>query len=277
MPIKPEDVLTALDIDPSKFDDVAAFTGEFSNEWLRRSEAAKDEKVRGAVFGEINNVQRGKAKKALKALGFEDVKVEDMDPADIFTLIGEKVPAKITAIQEAAKGTGKSSAELEAERTVSAELRKKLEDTEKLHAALAKQYTDLETNVKQDKWNTRKRDYIEQAKAQVKLRQGMSEFERDGFFSRALSMVDLRPDDKDAIYVVDANSGERIAEPGKAQKFLDLAPFLALKAKEFKLDETNPHGGKPVGGQRPISQMPNRESVPQAPGARKVHPAFGKL
>ena len=56
MPIKPEDALTALDIDLSKYNDVKEFTEGFGAEWLRKGEAFNDKEVRDKVFGTINGL-----------------------------------------------------------------------------------------------------------------------------------------------------------------------------------------------------------------------------
>lgn len=277
MPIKPEDVLTALDIDPSKFDDVSAFTGEFSKEWLRRGDAANDEDVRGAVFGKINAVQRQKARKVLSGLGFDDVKVDDMDPADIFPLIGEKVSAKITALQEESKKGGKGSEEAEKLKAQLAEAIKSKEDIAKLHEVQVGKYNELENAVKTREIEGKINGEWDRAIGSQKFRQGLSEFEKEGFLSRMRKDFQVKFDESGTPYAADSK-GDRIPEPGKAQKFMDLPSLIATKVKEFKLDEINPHGNKPVGGQRPTaSPMPTRETVPQAPGARKVHPAFGRL
>lgn len=282
MPIKPEDAVTALDLDLSKYDDVKTFADEFGKDWLRRSEAPKDPDVVKTVFGAVNGTIRGRAHVALQKLGIKHERnvTDAMDPTEIFDLIAEKVPAahdaRVKELEAAIAKGGKGGAEVEELTKKYGELEKKYTDLDGLHKAQVGKYNELETSVKTREHDSKVNSEWDRAIGAQKFRQGLSDFEKEGFLSRMRKDFQVKFDENGAPYAADA-SGNRVPEPGKAQKFLDLPSLIAAKVKEYKLDEINPHGNKPVGGQRPISQMPNREAVPQATGARKVHPAFGRL
>jgi len=274
MPIKPEDALTALDIDLSKYNDVKEFTEGFGAEWLRKGEAFNDKEVRDKVFGTINGVLRTKAKKALKAIGVEDVKVEDMDPDALFDLIGERVPtiiqSKVKPLEEAIAKGAKGGPEVDELRNKYGELEKKYSALDGLHQAQVGKYNELETSVRTRELDAKVNGEWDRAIGSQKFRQGLSEFEKEGFISRMRKDYQVKFDDTGAAYAADAN-GNRIPDAQKAQKFLDLPALIAAKVKEFKLDETNPHGMKPVGGQRPNAAPLTTRTDAERP-ARQVHP-----
>lgn len=258
MPIKPEDILTALDIDPAKYEDVQSFTNEFGAEWTRITEAVNNKDIRSKVFGSINGALRQKAKKALAALQIDDVKVDERDPTELLDLITERGPAKFTArigeLEKAVKEGGSDKAAKEWESKYG-ELDRKYKDLEGLHGQATAKYAELENSVKQREIDAKVNAEWERALGSVKWKQGLDDLTRDGFVSRVRKEYAVRIDDTGATYVADAN-GNRIADPVKAQKFLDLPALVAMKAKEFKLDESNPHGGKPVGGTKIEIQTP---------------------
>lgn len=277
MPIKPEDILSALDIDTAKYDDVKSFTEDFSAGWIRREEAAKDDEVKRKVFGAVNGSLRVKAKRALKANGIEDVKVEDVDPGDIFELFADRVPKmygeRITELESKAKGNNTDKALKEWEGKY-AEAQKKYAELESLHGAQVKKYTDLESMVKAREVEAKVNAEWEKALGSVKWKSGIDDLTRDGFVSRVKKDYQIRFDDTGAAYAADAN-GNRIPDEKKAQKFLDLTAIVNAKAKEFKLDETsaNPHAGKPIAPVRFTPQQP----APMPNGnarqpIRQIHP-----
>jgi len=258
MPIKPEDILTALDIDPAKYEDVKAFTDEFSGEWTRISEAVNNKDIRSKVFGSINGALRQKAKKALAALQIDDVKVDEHDPTELLDLITTRGPEKFTArigeLEKAVSDGGKDKAAKEWEGKY-AELDRKYKDLEGLHGQATAKYAELETSVKQREIDAKVNAEWERALGSVKWKQGIDDLTREGFVTRVRKEFAVRLDDTGTPYVADTN-GNRIADPVKAQKFLDLPALVAMKAKEFKLDESNPHGGKVVGGNHIVVTPP---------------------
>lgn len=279
--LKPEDIVTALDLKPEEFADVNEFVEKFGTEWVRKAEAAKDPDIHKSVMGAANNIIRGKAKKAFGVLGFDDVKVDELDPGDLFGLVAERIPPKLTALEEAAKKGSKGGEEVEKLKTQLAEATKTIQDTKALHQSAVQAYNDLDLSVKTSAKENRISAEWDRAIGAQKFRQGLSEFEKEGFLSRMRKEFKVEFDEAGAPYAADASTGHRIPEPGKAQKFLDLPSLVAMKVKEFKLDEVNPHGNKPVGGQRPthtpIVPPQRRPTEPQLPerSERLVHPRLG--
>lgn len=281
--LKPEDVVTALDLDLSKYDDVKSFTEGFSADWLRRSEAPKDPDVVKTVFGTVNGTIRSRAHVALQKLGIKHERsvTESMDPTEIFDLIAEKVPAaheaKIKELEGAIAKGGKGGEEVEKLKAQLAEAIKSKEDTLKLHEAQVGKYNELEASVKTREHEAKVSGEWDRAFGVQKYRQNASDLEKEGFVARMRKQFQVMFDETGAPYAADVE-GNRIPEPGKAQKFLDLPSLIAAEVVKAGLDQKNPQGGKPVGGVRPtMPTMPSREAVPQAPGARKVHPSFGRL
>lgn len=258
MPIKPEDILTALDIDPAKYDDVKAFSEEFGSEWTRISEAVNNKDVRAKVFGSINGALRQKAKKALAALQIDDVKVDEHDPTDLLEIITTRGPERFTSrigeLEKAVAEGGKDKAAKEWESKYG-ELEKKYKDLEGLHGQSTAKYEELERSVKDREVQAKVNAEWERALGSVKWKQGIDDLTREGFITRVRKEYAVRLDDTGSTYVADAN-GNRIPDPVKHQKFLDLPSLVAMKAKEFKLDESNPHGGKPVGGNHIVVTAP---------------------
>lgn len=260
MPIKPEDILTALDIDPEQFDDVKTFTETFGKEWTRVSEAAQNPEVSKAVFGKVNATLRQRAKKALAAFGIEGVKVDDHDPTELIDMLAtkgtERFTGRIAELEAAVKegGSGKAVKELEAKL---AEAMKKATDMEALSAQQAKKYEELEGSVRQREAEAKINAEWERALGGIKWKQGIDDLTRDGFVARVKKEYRVQFDESGNPYATDAN-GQRVADPVKAQKYLDLGALVGSKAKEYKLDEAagNPQGGKPVGQNKIIIQPP---------------------
>lgn len=274
--LKPEDAVTALDLDLSKYDDVKAFVEDFDKGWLRRDEAPKDPAVIKTVFGTVNGTIRSRAHVALQKLGIKQERsvTEGMDPTDIFDLIAEKIPAaheaRVKELEAAIAKGGKGGAEVEEWTKKYGELEKRYADLDGLHKAQVGKYNELEASVKTREHASKVNSEWDRAIGAQKFRQGLSDFEKEGFLSRMRKEYRVEFDDTGAPYAADS-AGNRIPEPGKAQKFLDLSSLLAAKVKEFKLDQVNPQGGKPVGGVRPnASPMPTRTDVERP--ARTVHP-----
>lgn len=261
MPIKPEDILTALDIDPEQFEDVKGFTDHFGKEWTRVSEAAQNDEIAKAVFGKINFALRQRAKKAFSAFGIEGVKVDDHDPTELIDMLAtkgaERFTGRIAELEAAVKegGSGKAVKEMEAKL---AEAMKRAADMETLSAQQAKKYEELESSVRQRETEAKINAEWERALGGIKWKQGIDDLTRDGFVARVKKEYQVKFDDEGKPYAADIN-GNRVADPVKAQKFLDLGALVGSKAKEYKLDEAagNPQGGKPVSQNKIIIQPPS--------------------
>lgn len=270
MPIEPKVVLDYLGIDPDKFEDDTQFKEAFNEEWVKLSEAPKVEGVRKQVFGGINGTLRTKIKQAFKEHGLEPPHdLDKQDPADLIpalnALVKDTYTTQVAELKKQvdAKGTGQEEWDRK-----QAELQKKIE----AHAQEAKnwetKYGTLESTVKQREHDAKVNAEWDSAKRSIKWKQGLDAFTQDGFMNAMRESYQIQFDENGAPYCV-GKDGNRIANPDKASTFLSLGEVLASKAKEHKLDATNPHGGEPV--QRPTVTQPTQPNQPPAGATRTVN------
>lgn len=269
MPIKPEYVLARLDIDPEKFEDEKAFDEHFDKDWIRVKEAAKNKTIQGAVIGQKFGSIRTRGKAAARDLELEGVDVTDqMEPEELFDLFAtgvksklEKTGGRITELEKAVKAKGNDEAYKELERKYG-ELEKKHTDVGGQVSTWEKKYNELHTSVESQKKTAKEDALWDRAYGGVKFRQGMSEFEKDGFKSGMRKKYELGFDEQGVEYAQDAVTKNRIPDPNKAQTWLSLDQLVLKEAQENKLHEINPHGGQPA--HRPAANAP----TPQPTGGK---------
>lgn len=275
MPIKPEDVLGYLDIDPTKFDNVDAFKEQYDKEWVKAADAANNPDIQNRATSKLRSVLRSALKKHVSAFELDGVEINDeTDPVKLLKELHEPIASKynekIGTLETALKDKSGDKAIKEYEAKYG-ELDKKYKDLEGLHKAQVEKYVTLETGVAEEKKSAKVNGVWEQAVNAVKFKTGLDELTKDGFLSKMRKEYQVMFDEEGNAYTAD-REGKRIADKAKAQKFRELPDLLAERAKEFKLDQSNHQAGAPLN--RPISQPTKDQDpnfVPLRP-VRQIHP-----
>lgn len=275
MPIKPEFALEVFGVDPEKFENDEAFKKHVEETWTKVSEAHLNPAIARAATGKMNGVVMGKVKGAFKALEVptDGIKFDEISPADAIELLTPAIQEqwnskegefskRLKDMESATKGK-----DLEG---LKADYEKRLEEKDKkigdLTGAHEKLMGDFETMKKteQEREHKRKEEFEwEKALGEIKWKQGIGELEKTGFTTKMRSDYKVNFDENGDAYWTD-REGKRIPDGTKHQAFKDGSQILKEKAKELKVDETNPQGGKPV-GQRPAMQTPQQQQRTEGP------------
>lgn len=275
MPIKPEDVLGYLDIDPTKFENVDAFKEQYDKEWVKAADAANNPDIQNRATSKLRSVLRSALKKHVSAFELDGVEINDeTDPVKLLKELHEPIASKynekIAALELVAKDKTGDKLVKEWE-TKYGELDKKYKDLNGLHEQSVSKYTELETGIKTEKLNAKRDAYLNAAIGKVKWKTGLDEFTKAGFLSKIKEDHQILFDETETPYTAD-REGKRIPDPKKSQRFREIDEIIAEQAKEFKLDQSNHQAGAPLN--RPISQ-PTKEQdpnfVPLRP-VRQIHP-----
>lgn len=277
MPLKSETALSYIGIDPAKYEDEDSFKADFDKTWIKTELAEKDPSIRGRALAGMNGKLRSRAKKAAKELEIELDVTDDTDVAEFLetlpSLVAKKNKAIVDGYEEKLKGAGNDKAAKEWEAKYG-ELHKKFEETSGLLKQSGEKYTELETSVKAKAWNDRKEAYWQEAFGKVKFKSGIDDLTKGGFDTKMRGEYQVLPDEDGNPYTAD-KEGKRIADKKKAQTFRDLSDLLPERAKEFRIDQSNPSGGKPV--DRTIANNGNGEGGKDPNGqpinpVRTIHP-----
>ena len=280
MPVKPEEALAYIGLTDEQlagFEDVEAFKAAYDGEWLKRSEAFKDPGLKAQVFGKTAGVLVTNAKKALQVFG-EDVSEADlkaMKPEDLIDRVktasdafyGKQVKDLQTSL-EGAKGD-KSTKELE----------KQLAEAIKHRDEYKTLSTDLDTKLKQKdqefvitQRTAKESEMWQVAMSKAPFRKDLDPITRTGFEAIVRGKVKIAWDEEGKPYTADAN-GNRIKDTSKSNAFLELDQVIAEEVLANKLNDANPHAGKPVGA----TSKPTATEKPAEPQPgqriRQVHPA----
>jgi hypothetical protein len=277
MAVTEKEVLDYIGIDPSKHEDIEAFKTAYDGEWLKRSEAFKDDGLKKQVFGKQAGVITTKVKQLLKEFG-EDVSEADLSKIDITELpsrldaaakkhFGAVVKDLETKL-EGAKGD-KSTKELEKQLAEAIKHRddyKKLSDDldTKLKAKDQEFITTTRTQKENELWHA--------AMAKAPFRKDLDAFTRKGFEAEMRAKAKILFDEEGKPYTANA-IGERIKDTTKSNAFLELEQVIAAEVIANKLNEANPHAGKPVGATSKPSATSTQleDKIPPRP-MRQLHP-----
>jgi hypothetical protein len=265
------DVIKYLDIDPDKFETEEALKEAINAAWTKLDVAHDNPQIHSRVMGKANAVimNRIKALSKTHELAMEPRDWDSLSVADAIDKFNEltsgKYTARLSELEEAAKGKGGGKAVEEAERKI-LELSKKAEAFELSAKDWQGKYTELEAGTKKREVEAKKSAEWERASASVKWKQGVEPFTMKGFLSEKQREYQVLFDDEGAPYAADIN-GKRVPNPDKAATFLTLSEIMENEAAKHKLTETNPHGGAPVvRNQPPPNQNPvNNGTVRERP------------
>lgn len=277
----PEQALSYIGVDLTKYEDEEAFKADFDKDWVKTTDAANNPDIQNRATAKLRSVMRSTLKKHIGAFDLEGIEINDeTDPVKLLKELHEPIAKKygeqISALETAMKDKSGDKVVKEWENKFN-EVNKKYTDLNGLHLEQVKKYGELESSVKSEKLNGRIDGYWKDALGQVKFKQGLDELTKEGFVAKMKSEFQLHVDEADSIYTTD-KEGKRIADKAKAQKFHELPELLAQKAKEFKLDASNHQGGAPLN--RPIIQPSNGNTPQQQPEGRPlraVHPNLAAM
>lgn len=268
MPLKPEDIYTALDIDPAKYEDVKTFVDDFGKNWRRASEVPDVD----AAKGKWNNVLRGKEKKLAKEYELDLEIPDDGDPVDLIPeiakRIGNKYAGQLKELEGKLKENNPDKRAKEWEDKYG-ELDRKYKDLDGLHQIQVGKYNELERSITQKEQKAWEDAQWDKATSGVKWKQGISDFEKKGFLSEMRSRYKVGKDDKGVAYAADAD-GNRIKDERKADKFKDLDQIISEQVKAVKLEQVHALGGQQVDRVR-IQTEPSNGNQPQAKPYRRLH------
>lgn len=245
MPIKGEDVLGWLGVDLEAHEDIDAFKETFEEQWGKRSEISE-------TVGAVNGAFRTALKRFTKAHEIELPEGLDLDkvekPAKVLDqlseLIGGKYSARIKELEEAASSKAPDKAIKEWERKY-AEADKERGELRGAAQEWEKKYQDLSGSIEQERAKMKVDGVYGSAFEGMKWKAGISPFERKGFEDHIRSNYLVAFDDQGKAYITDKD-GSRIKDSSRAGEFKTLEQIVREQAKEHKLDDSNPHGGKPV-------------------------------
>ena len=120
--------------------------------------------------------------------------------------------------------------------------------------------------------SAKEKELWDAAMGKLPFKKDLDPITRTGFEAIARSKYKIAWDEDGKPYTADA-SGNRIKDTTKSNAFLELDQALAAEVIANKLNDANPHAGKPVGAtSKPTATAPAAEPQP-GQKIRQVHPA----
>lgn len=276
MPIDPKVLSEYIGLDLSKMDKEEEARAAFDAAFLRKDKAHADKEVAGRVFGQVNNVLRGRLKSFGKDHGVDLGKVDEIDPVDLITTLSDGVKghvAKLTADLDALKKAGEGKGDTKEFEQKLASIAKERDAFGASAKEWEKKYLDLDATVKAKDAAAKVDEWWAKAEGSVKFRDDVSPLTRRGFMASVREKY--RPDfDGDTVKVLDANGGI-VMDKKRAQTFASINDLLIEAANAERLTvESSPAGGKPVA--RIIGTIgtapPGMSPAGQGRGTRPVMP-----
>lgn len=274
MPIKPEEALEIVGIDPTKYESADALKEEFESAWVKKDQAKNDPDVRKSVLGKTFDTGRHKLKKFAEEAGIE-VEGADFKNGDLLDLIpkvNEAVKVKLGEVEEWKKKAEKAVPDdVLKENEKRLKLLEKERDTFKSQAVeFQDKYTALETEVKTSKAKQAEASEWNAALGGINFHQGVDDLKRKGFIATAKEKYRLQFGDDGKATLTDAN-GNPMKHPKKAGELLTLAEALKMDAKELKLEAVNPHANKPVAQERKVLRFGEGSGEGSGPKKKEVY------
>lgn len=247
MPIKPEEAIELIKfmgIDPETTETIDAAKDLFGNDFIRKSEAIKDETIITKVIGTRMGSLQTDAVRNFKELGvdFEPEEIKGKKLEEILKIGSSKVKNKFEEIKSTSGGGDEA---VKAWEKKYESQKKKLEETTGLVTSLQKQYEELDLNVKTEKRNSKINEYKKEAIKEIKLRSDLDQLTLVGFNAHLNSKYKIELDEEEKPFVVDLATNARIQSKKKAG-FADFGELFEMEAAANKLISLSPHEGKPA-------------------------------
>ena len=248
MPIKPEEqaeLLKFIGIDPETTENIDAAKDLFGNDFIRKSEAIKDETIITKVIGTRMGSLQTDAVRNFKELGvdFEPDEIKGKKLEEILKIGSTKVKSKFDEIKTQSGGGDEAVKAWEKKYEA---LTKKHTDTTGLVATLQKQYEDLDLTIKTEKRNSKITEYKKEAIKEIKLRSDLDQLTLVGFNAHLNSKYKIELDEEDKPFVVDLATNARVPSKKKGGNFADFGEVFEMEAAANKLISLSPHDGKPA-------------------------------
>jgi len=275
MAVESKDILEYLGFKPEEINSIDDLKTSFDKTFIRTANLNEENpivnKIMGRVFGSQENELKRIAKQYELDIDFDSDDFKNnkklIDKAGyVFSKFNEK---NETAISEwktkAGQGNDEKVKSLETKLT---KLQREKADVDNLLNALKSEHEGLKKSsaeeVKNFKLDIKKSEQF----GKLKLKSDLSEVERVGFDGIMSSKYVLDLDD-DGNVIPKTKSGERIPNPKSAGTFKSYLEVLEDEAREAKILQMNPDGGKPApAAGKPLPQPAH----PQPSTERKVAP-----
>jgi len=261
MPIKPEEAIELIKfmgIDPETTETIDAAKDLFGNDFIRKSEAIKDEAIISKVVGSRLGSLQTELIREYKGIGveFEPEEIKAKKLEDILKIGSAKVKSKFEEIKSTSGGGDEA---VKAWEKKYESQKKKLEETTGLVTSLQKQYEELDLNVKTEKRNSKINEYKKEAIKEIKLRSDLDQLTLVGFNAHLNSKYKIELDEEEKPFVVDLATNARIQSKKKAG-FADFGELFEMEAAANKLISLSPHDGKPAPAKP--TEKPEPQGIP---------------
>lgn len=281
--LESKDLIEALGYSPDDFKSVDEFREKVGAEWIRRSNAEKDEGIQRAIIGTYSNRVEKAVINGAKDFGitltdddFKDAKYTDERVKIAVNKMKETFANETGNLKKLAESKGKEFA---------GEIQGKYETLEKNYNSVLELNKQLEGQVtEKEKWANEQIKSFKindfKAKAEEKVRSvwkdNPSEFEIIGFKTKMNEKYEVDVDEKEGLIVFERATKKRIANPSVVNSFMTYDQVIEMELKTAGLDKKNPHQvQKPV---NPFAGNGNGQNNNNGSGGRKfpVNPAFYK-
>jgi hypothetical protein len=261
MPIKPEEAIELIKfmgIDPETTETIDAAKDLFGNDFIRKSEAIKDEAIISKVVGSRLGSLQTEAIREYKGIGveFEPEEIKGKKLEEILKIGSAKVKNKFEEIKSTSGGGDEA---VKAWEKKYESQKKKLEETTGLVTSLQKQYEELDLNVKTEKRNSKINEYKKEAIKEIKLRSDLDQLTLVGFNAHLNSKYKIELDEEEKPFVVDLATNARIQSKKKAG-FADFGELFEMEAAANKLISLSPHDGKEA--PKKVEHKPEPQGIP---------------
>jgi hypothetical protein len=246
MPIKPEEAIELIKfmgIDPETTETIDAAKDLFGNDFIRKSEAIKDEAIISKVVGSRLGSLQTELIREYKGIGveFEPEEIKSKKLEDILKIASAKVKNKLEEIKTQSGGGDEA---VKAWEKKYEQQGKKLQETTGLVTSLQKQFEDLDLSVKTEKRNSKINEYKKEAIKEIKLRSDLDQLTLVGFNTHLNSKYKIELDEEDKPFVVDLSTNARVPSKKKGGNFADFSEVFEMEAAANKLISLSPHDGK---------------------------------
>jgi len=246
MPIKPEEAIELIKfmgIDPETTETIDAAKDLFGNDFIRKSEAIKDEAIISKVVGSRLGSLQTELIREYKAIGvdFEPEEIKAKKLEDILKIASAKVKTKLEEVKTQSGGGDEA---VKAWEKKYEQQGKKLQETTGLVTSLQKQFEDLDLSVKTEKRNSKITEYKKDAIKEIKLRSDLDQLTLVGFNTHLNSKYKIELDEEDKPFVIDLSTNARVPSKKKGGNFADFGEVFEMEAAANKLISLSPHDGK---------------------------------
>ena len=247
-----------MGIDPETTETIDAAKDLFGNDFIRKSEAIKDEAIISKVVGSRLGSLQTEAIREYKGIGveFEPEEIKGKKLEEILKIGSAKVKNKFEEIKSTSGGGDEA---VKAWEKKYESQKKKLEETTGLVTSLQKQYEELDLNVKTEKRNSKINEYKKEAIKEIKLRSDLDQLTLVGFNAHLNSKYKIELDEEEKPFVVDLATNARIQSKKKAG-FADFGELFEMEAAANKLISLSPHDGKEA--PKKVEHKPEPQGIP---------------